>query len=163
MCRRRPELPSPMGDSSNGMNVSFIQHADVAFSAGAFVLFLLVIGAFCACRRGMCLQWILGPRFMQLATNPTSQTCPSTSITMPTIQSASAPTQPSDPVEQEIAALQKSNQLFELQQRRSQLLAQANLGHQGARRALPGSCKYPVMGTQKSNRPSTMPIGPISI
>ena len=38
-------------------------------------------------------------------------------------------------MDQEIAALQKRNQLFELQQRRSQLMAQANL-EQGAMRAI---------------------------
>ena len=104
-----------MGDTVYGMNVSFIDHLDVAFSAGAVLLLLLVIGAFCARRKGMCLKWILGKRFMhmhQVAT-PTSLPCPSTSISMPTI--ASAPTQLPDPVDEEIAALQKRNQLFELQ------------------------------------------------
>ena len=55
----------------------------------------------------------------------TSPRCPTTAISMPTI--ASAPNQLPDPVDEEIAALQKRNQLFELQQRRSQLMAQANL------------------------------------
>ena len=59
-------------------------------------------------------------------------------------QPASAPNQLPDPVDEEIAALQKRNQLFELQQRRSQLMAQANL-EQGAMRAISGNSKYPVM------------------
>ena len=130
MCRRRPlpPSPSPMGDTVYGMNVSFIDHLDVAFSAGAVPLLLLLIGAFCACRKGMCLKWILGKRFMHMHQPPATQTsprCPTTAISMPTI--ASAPNQLPDPVDEEIAALQKRNQLFELQQRRSQLMAQANL------------------------------------
>ena len=105
-----------MGDTVYGMNVSFIDHLDVAFSAGAVLLLLLLIGAFCACRKGMCLKWILGKRFMHMhqpPATPTSQPCPSTAISMPTI--ASAPNQLPDPVDEEIAALQKRNQLFELQ------------------------------------------------
>ena len=49
-----------------------------------------------------------------------------------------------DPMDEEIAALQKRNQLIELQQRRSQLMANANL-EQGSMRAIPGNNKYPVM------------------
>ena len=93
----------------------------------------------------MCLKWILGKRFMhmhQSPATPTSLPCPTTAISMPTI--ASAPNQLPDPVDEEIAALQKRNQLFELQQRRSQLMAQANL-EQGAMRAIPGNSKHPVM------------------
>ena len=134
-----------MGDTVNGMNVCFIDHIDVTFSAVAVVLLLLVIGAFCACRKGMCLKWILGKRFMHMhqpPATPTSLPCPTMSISMPAI--ASAPNQLPDPVDEEIAALQKRNQLFELQQRRSQLMAQANL-EQGAMRAIPGNSKYPVM------------------
>ena len=74
--------------------------------------------------------------------HPDQPRCPTTAISMPTI--ASAPNQLPDPVDEEIAALQKRNQLFELQQRRSQLMAQANL-EQGAMRAIPGNSKYPVM------------------
>ena len=111
-----------------GMNVSFIDHLDIAFSAGAVLLLLFLIGAFCACRKGLCLKWILGKRFMHMhqpPATPTNQLCTSTAINMPTI--ASAPNQLPDPMDEEIAALQKRNQLIELQQRRSQLMANANL------------------------------------
>ena len=57
---------------------------------------------------------------------------------------ASAPSHLPDPMDEEIAALQKRNQLIELQQRHSQLMANANL-EQGSMRAIPGSNKYPVM------------------
>ena len=127
------------------MNVSFIDHLDIAFSAGAVLLLLFLIAAFCACRKGLCLKWILGKRFMHMhqpPATPTNQLCTSTAINMPTI--ASAPNQLPDPMDEEIAALQKRNQLIELQQRRSQLMAQANL-EQGAMRAIPGNNKYPVM------------------
>ena len=73
---------------------------------------------------------------------PTSPPCPITVISMPNI--ASAPNQLPDSVDEEIAALQKRNQLFELQQCRSQLMVQANL-EQGAMRAIPGNSEYPVM------------------
>ena len=99
-----------MGDTVYGMNVSFIDHLDVAFSAGAVLLLLLLIGAFCACRKGMCLKWVLGKHFMHMHQPPAT---PTTAISMPTI--ASAPNQLPDPVDEEIAALQKRNQLFELQ------------------------------------------------
>ena len=134
-----------MGDTVYGMNVSFIDHLNIAFSAGAVLLLLFLIGAFCACRKGLCLKWILGKRFMHIhqpPATPTNQLCTSTAINMPTI--ASAPNQLPDPMDEEIAALQKRNQLIELQQRRSQLMAQANL-EQGAMRAIPGNNKYPVM------------------
>ena len=127
------------------MNVSFIDHLDIAFSAGAVLLLLFLIAAFCACRKGLCLKWILGKCFMHMhqpPANPSNQQCTSTAINMPTI--ASAPNQLPDPMDEEIAALQKRNQLIELQQRRSQLMANANL-EQGSMRAIPGNNKYPVM------------------
>lgn len=69
------------------MNVSFIDHLDIAFSSGAVLLLLFLIGAFCACRKE--LKWILGKRFMhQLPATPTNQLCTSTAINMPTIASA---------------------------------------------------------------------------
>ena len=63
-----------MGDTVYGMNVSFIDHLDVAFSAGAALLLLFLIGAFCACRKGMCLKWILGKRFMHMHQPPATPT-----------------------------------------------------------------------------------------
>ena len=44
-----------MGDTVYGMNVSFIDHLNIAFSAGAVLLLLFLIAAFCACRKGLCL------------------------------------------------------------------------------------------------------------
>ena len=73
---------------------------------------------------------------------PNNQLCNSTAINMPTM--ASAPSQLPDPMDEEIAALQKRNQLIDLQQRHSQLMANANL-EQGTMRAIPGNNKYPVM------------------
>ena len=68
-------MPAP-GDTSNGINMSLVQHADVVFSGGAFILILVAIGAFCLCRSGMCLQWVPGPRFMgQKAGNGTNGPC----------------------------------------------------------------------------------------
>ena len=139
MCRRRPDMP---GDTSNGINIMLVQHADVVFSGGAFILILVSIGAFC-----LCLQWVLGPRFLgqQASSNGTNGPCTSTTISMPGQQPASA-LQVTDQVEVEFQHIQRSKQLIELQQRRSQLLAQATLGDQGGSRAL--SAKYPVMGNQ---------------
>ena len=134
-----------MGDAVYGTNVSFIDHIDIVFSAGAVLLLLFLIAAFCACRKGLCLKWILGKRFMHMhqpPAIPSNQLCTSTAINMPTI--ASAPNQLPDPMDEEIAALQKRNQLIELQQRRSQLMANTNL-EQGPMRAIPGNNKYPVM------------------
>ena len=53
------------------------------------------------------------------------QPCTSTAINM--TATASAPSHLLDPMDEEIAAPQKRNQLIELQQRRSQLMANANL------------------------------------
>ena len=149
MCKRRPSPPSPgdMGDTIYGMNVSFIDHLDIGLSVGAVLLLLFLIAAFCACRKGLCLKWILGKRFMHLhqpspPAIPSNQQCTSTAINM--AATASAPSHLPDPMDEEIAALQKRNQLIELQQRRSQLMANANL-EQGPMRAIPGSNKYPVM------------------
>ena len=105
------------------MNVSFIDHLDIAFSAGAVLLLLFLIAAFCACRKGLCLKWILGKRFMHMhqpPAIPSNQQCTSTAISM--AATASAPSHLPDPMDEEIAAVQKQNQLIELQQRRSQLL-----------------------------------------
>ena len=73
---------------------------------------------------------------------PSNQLCTSTAINM--AATASAPSHLPDPMDEEIAAVQKQNQLIELQQRRSQLMANANL-EQGSMRAIPGNNKYPVM------------------
>ena len=73
---------------------------------------------------------------------PEHQPCTSTAINM--AATASAPSHLLDPMDEEIAALQKRNQLIKLQQRRSQLMANANL-EQVPMRANPGSNKYPVM------------------
>ena len=134
-----------MGDTIYGMNVSFIDHLDIGLLFGAVLLLLFLIAAFCACRKGLCLKWILGKRFMHLhqpppPAIPSNQQCTSTAINMPA--TASAPSQFPDPMDKEIAALQKRNQLIE--QRRSQLMANANL-EQGSMRAIPGNNKYPVM------------------
>ena len=121
-----------MGDTVNGMNVSFIDHLNVAFSAGAVLLLLLVIGAFCACRKGMCLKWILGKRFMHMhqpPATPTSLPCPTMSISMPAI--ASAPTQPSDPVDQEIAEATTIAAATNLYSRNSELLIFSGLPSSG--------------------------------
>ena len=136
-----------MGDTVYGMNVSFIDHLDIGLSVGAVLLLLFLIAAFCACRKGLCLKWILGKRFMHLhqpppPAIPSNQLCTSTAINISA--TASAPSQLPDPMDEEIAALQKRNQLIELQQRRSQLMANANL-EQGSMRAIPGNNKYPVM------------------
>ena len=136
-----------MGDTIYGMNVSFIDHLDIGLSVGAVLLLLFIIAALCACRKGLCLKWILGKRFMHLHQPPPPanlniQPCTSTAINM--AATASAPSHLLDPMDEEIAALQKRNQLIELQQRRSQLMANANL-EQVPMRANPGSNKYPVM------------------
>ena len=56
---------------------------------------------------------------------PSNQQFTYTAINMSA--TASAPSQLPDPMDEEIAVLQKRNQLIELQQRRSQLMANANL------------------------------------
>ena len=149
MCKRKPSPPFPgdMGDTIYGMNVSFIDHLNIGLSVGAVLLLLFLIATLCACRKGLCLKWILGKRFMHLhqpppPANPSNQPCTSTAINM--AATASAPSHLPDPMDEEIAALQKRNQLIELQQRRSQLMANANL-EQGSMRAIPGNNKYPVM------------------
>ena len=147
MCKRKPSSPGDMGDTIYGMNVSFVDHLDIGLSVGAVLLLLFIIAALCACRKGLCLKWILGKRFMHLHQPPPPanlniQPCPSTAINM--TATASAPSHLLDPMDEEIAALQKRNQLIELQQRRSQLMANANL-EQVPMRANPGSNKYPVM------------------
>ena len=48
-----------MGDTIYGMNVSFIDHLDIGLSVGAVLLLLFLIAALCACRKGLCLKWIL--------------------------------------------------------------------------------------------------------
>ena len=126
MCKRRPLPPSPgdMGDTVYGMNVSFIDHLDIGFSVRAVLLLLFLIAAFCACRKGVCLKWILGKRFLHMhqpPAIPSNQQCTSTAINMSAIASASS--QLPDPMDEEIVALQKRNQLIELQQRCSQLMA----------------------------------------
>ena len=136
-----------MGDTIYGMNVSFIDHLDIGLSVGAVLLLLFLIAALCACRKGPCLKWILGKCFMHLhqpppPAIPSNQPCTSTAINM--AATASAPSHLLDPMDEEIAALQKRNQLIELQQRQSQLMANANL-EQVPMRAIPGSNKYPVM------------------
>ena len=145
MCKRKPSSPGDMGDTIYGMNVSFVDHLDIGLSVGAVLLLLLIIAALCACRKGLCLKWILGKRFMHLHQPPPPanlniQPCPSTAINM--TATAPAPSHLLDPMDEEIAALQKRNQLIELQQRRLQLMA--NL-EQVPMRANPGSNKYPVM------------------
>jgi len=69
---KRPSPPSPgdMGDTIYGMNVSFIDHLDIGLSVGAVLLLLFLIAAFCTCRKGLCLKWILGKRFMHLHQPP---------------------------------------------------------------------------------------------
>ena len=148
MCKRKPSSPGDMGDMIYGMNVSFVDHLDIGLSVGAVLLLLFIIAALCACRKGLCLKWILGKRFKCTyvlhqpppPANLNIQPCPSTAINM--TATASAPSHLLDPMDEEIAALQKRNQLIELQQRRSQLMA--NL-EQVPMRANPGSNKYPVM------------------
>ena len=141
MCKRKPTSPGEMGDTIYGMNVSFVDHLDIGLSLGAVLLLLLIIGALCACRKGLCLKWILGKRFIHLHQPPTPanlniQQSPSTAINM--TATAPAPSHLLDTMDEEIAALQKRNQLIELQQRRSQLMEQVPM------RVNPGN-KYPVM------------------
>ena len=141
MCKRKPTSPGEMGDTIYGMNVSFVDHLDIGLSLRAVLLLLLIIGALCACRKGLCLKWILGKRFIHLHQPPTPanlniQQSPSTAINM--TATAPAPSHLLDTMDEEIAALQKRNQLIELQQRRSQLMEQVPM------RANPGN-KYPVM------------------
>ena len=123
------------GETNNGLNLSLVHHANVVFSGGAFFLILVVVMAFCLCRRGYCLQWVLGPNFMQRQEL--------SNVTVTNQQQATAPSSVPDQVEVEIEHLKRANQLLELQQRRNQLLAPVPLGEQGvSRRDL--SAKYPV-------------------
>ena len=83
MCKRKLTSPGDMGDTIYGMNVSFVDHLDIGLSLGAVLLLLLIIAALCACRKGLCLKWILGKRFMPLPQPPPPanlniQPCPST-------------------------------------------------------------------------------------
>ena len=70
MCKRRPSPTGDMGDMIYGINVSFIDHLDIGLSVGAVLLLLFLIAALCACRKGLCLKWILGKRFMHLHQPP---------------------------------------------------------------------------------------------
>ena len=148
MCKRPEPDPTMGGETNNGLNLSLVHHANVVFSGGAFFLILVVVMAFCLCRRGYCLQWVLGPNFMQRQElNNVTVNGSSTTSTIPlqvtNLQQATAPSSVPDQVEVEIEHLKRANQLLELQQRRNQLLAPVSLGEQGgSRRDL--SAKYPV-------------------
>ena len=54
--QEKPTSPGEMGDTIYGMNVSFVDHLDIGLSLGAVLLLLLIIGALCACRKGLCLK-----------------------------------------------------------------------------------------------------------
>ena len=115
MCKRKPTSRGEMGDTIYGMNMSFVDHLDIGLSLGAVLLLLLIIGALCACRKGLCLKWILGKRFIHLHQPPTPanlniQQSPSTAINM--TATAPAPSHLLDTMDEEIAALQKRNQLI---------------------------------------------------
>ena len=147
MCKSRP-VPinqEKMGDNIYGISshVSFIDHLDIGLSLGVAVLLLLILAALCACRKGICLKTILGKHFIHLRNPPTSasttsQQPPSTSTAINMMATAPAPSHVLDSMDEEIATLQKRNQLIELQQRRSQLMEQVPM------RVSPGN-KYPVM------------------
>ena len=99
------------------------------------------------------LQWVLGPRFLQqqgLNNGVMSGSNSTASFQMQAVpqQPASAPPPVTDQVVVEIENLKRSNQLLELQQRRSQLLAPPSIGDQGGSR-IALSAKYPVhLGSQ---------------
>ena len=132
------------GETNNGLNLSLVHHANVVFSGGAFLLILVVVMAFCLCRRGYCLQWVLGPSFLQQqGLNNGVMSGSSNTASIPTQAVSQQPTVAPTPVEVEIEHLKRSNQLLELQQRRSQLLAPSSLGDQGGSR-IALSAKYPV-------------------
>ena len=121
------------GETNNGLNLSLVHHANVVFSGGAFLLILVVVMAFCLCRRGYCLQWVLGPSFLQQqGLNNGVMSGSSNTASIPTQAVSQQPTVAPTPVEVEIEHLKRSNQLLELQQRRSQLLALSSLGDQGS-------------------------------
>ena len=143
MCKVRPTMP---GETNH--------HANVVFSGRAFLLILLVVLVFCLCRRGYCLQqWVLGPRFLQQpglhsGAMPGSNNTASIQMQAVSQQPATAPPPVTDQVAVEIENLKRSNQLLELQQRRSQLLAPPTVGDQGGSR-IALSAKYPVhLGSQ---------------
>ena len=120
MCKNRhpqePTSPGKMGDTIYGMSthVSFVDHLDIGLSLGVVLLLLLIIGALCACRKGLCLKTILGKRFIHLHQHPTSaylniQQPPSTSTAINMTATAPAPSHILDSMDEEIATLQKRN------------------------------------------------------
>ena len=147
MCKSRP-VPinqEKMGDNIYGISshVSFVDHLDIGLSLGVVALLLLILAALCACRKGLCLKTILSKHFIHLRQPPTSvstnsQQHPSTSTAINKMATAPAPSHMLDSMDEEIATLQKRNQLIEFQNRRSQLMEQAPMTFS------PGN-KYPVM------------------
>ena len=113
MCKSRP-VPinqEKMGDNIYGISshVSFIDHLDIGLSLG--------VAALCACRKGICLKTILGKHFIHLRNPPTSasttsQQPPSTSTAINMMATAPAPSHVLDSMDEEIATLQKRNQLI---------------------------------------------------
>ena len=123
--------------------MSFIDHLDIGLSLGVAVLLLLILAALCACRKGICLKTILGKHWFYLRNPPTpasttSQQSPSTSTAINMVATAPASSHVLDSLDEELAILQKRNQLIELQNRRTQLMEQAPMSFN------PGN-KYPVM------------------
>ena len=142
MCKPRPEK---MGDKVFGISshVSFIDHLDIGLSLGVVILLLLIFAGMCTCRKGICLKTILGKHWFHLRnhqtpTTTTSQQPPSTSTAINMVATAPASSHVLDSLDEELAILQKRNQLIELQNRRTQLMEQAPMSFN------PGN-KYPVM------------------